>query len=67
LAIAAGANAKAVQRMLGHSSAAMTLDVDAGLFGDDLDSVAALLDSHVPQMRYPVEIKALGGGHDDAA
>src|SRR4051794_11297090 len=27
-----------VQQMLGHSSAAMTLDVNAGLFGDDLDS-----------------------------
>jgi integrase len=30
LAIAAGANVKAVQRMLGHASAAMTLDVYAG-------------------------------------
>lgn len=39
LAIAAGANVKAVQRMLGHASAAMTLDVYAGLFGDDLDAV----------------------------
>jgi integrase len=44
LAIAAGANVKAVQRMLGHASAAMTLDVYAGLFGDDLDTVADLLD-----------------------
>jgi integrase len=40
LAIAAGANVKAVQRMLGHASAAMTLDVYAGLFDDDLDGVA---------------------------
>jgi hypothetical protein len=31
--------------MLGHASAAMTLDVDAGLFGDDLDTVANLLDA----------------------
>jgi hypothetical protein len=30
--------------MLGHASAAMTLDVYAGLFGDDLDTVADLLD-----------------------
>jgi hypothetical protein len=30
--------------MLGHASANMTLDVYAGLFGDDLDSVACLLD-----------------------
>ncbi|MGW3794288.1 hypothetical protein ACWD8I_24405, partial [Micromonospora arida] len=36
---AAGANVKAVQRMLGHASASMTLDVYAGLFGDDLDAV----------------------------
>jgi integrase len=51
LAIAAGANVKAVQRMLGHASAAMTLDVYAGLFGDDLDAVAAALDGLVPQVR----------------
>ena len=45
LAVSAGANIKAVQRMLGHASAAMTLDVYAGLFGDDLDSVADRLDA----------------------
>jgi integrase len=44
LAVSAGANVKAVQRMLGHASAAMTLDVYSGLFDDDLDSVAARLD-----------------------
>lgn len=44
LAISAGANVKAVQRMLGHASAAMTLDVYADLFDDDLDSVADALD-----------------------
>ena len=44
LAVSAGANVKAVQRMLGHASAAMTLDVYAGLFGDDLDAVADRLD-----------------------
>jgi integrase len=44
LAISAGANVKAVQRMLGHASAAMTLDVYADLFDDDLDSVASALD-----------------------
>jgi integrase len=31
--------------MLGHASAAMTLDVYAGLFTDDLDSVAERLDA----------------------
>ena len=35
---------KAVQRMLGHASAAMTLDVYAGLFADDLDALAEGLD-----------------------
>jgi integrase len=44
LAIAAGANVKAVQQMLGHASAAMTLDIYAGLFADDLDAVADQLD-----------------------
>ena len=40
LAISAGANPKVVQRMLGHASAAMTLDTYADLFESDLDSVA---------------------------
>lgn len=44
LAVSAGANVKAVQRMLGHASAAVTLDVYADLFDDDLDSVATALD-----------------------
>lgn len=44
LAISAGANVKAVQRMLGHASASMTLDTYADLFDDDLDGVAAALD-----------------------
>lgn len=40
LAVSAGANVKVVQRMLGHASAAMTLDVYADLFDDDLESVS---------------------------
>jgi integrase len=40
LAISAGANPKVVQRMLGHASAAMTLDVYADLFDSDLSTVA---------------------------
>ena len=36
---------KAVQRMLGHASAAITLDVYADLFEDDLDAVADALNS----------------------
>jgi len=45
LAISAGANVKAVQRMLGHASAAMTLDVYGDLFEDDLDAVSVRLDT----------------------
>lgn len=44
IAISAGANVKAIQRMLGHASASVTLDIYAGLFDDDLDSVASALD-----------------------
>lgn len=44
LAISSGANVKVVQRMLGHKSAAMTLDVYADLFPDDLEQVAERLD-----------------------
>jgi integrase len=40
LAISSGANPKVVQRMLGHASAAMTLDTYADLFESDLDTVA---------------------------
>lgn len=47
LAVQAGANVKAVQKMLGHSSAAMTLDVYADLFDDDLEAVATSLDSAI--------------------
>ena len=49
LAVSSGANVKAVQRMLGHSSAAMTLDVYADLFDDDLDAVAHALDRHAAE------------------
>jgi len=45
LAVASGANVKAVQRMLGHKSAAMTLDTYADLFDSDLDDVALRLDA----------------------
>lgn len=44
LAVAAGANVKAVQRMRGHASAAMTLDGYADLFENDLDQVVDRLD-----------------------
>jgi len=46
LAITAGASVKAVQRMLGHASATLTLDRYGHLFGDELDGVADRLDAH---------------------
>lgn len=40
IAVHSGANVKALQRMLGHKSAAMTLDRYADLFDKDLDMVS---------------------------
>ncbi|MGK9222053.1 MULTISPECIES: tyrosine-type recombinase/integrase [unclassified Microbacterium] len=59
LAVASGAHVKAIQRMLGHASAAMTLDVYADLFDDDLDAVAARMNEH--------RAAALGVSHLHAA
>ena len=47
LAVSSGANVKAVQTMLGHASAVLTLDTYSDLFPDDLDAVAARLDEAV--------------------
>jgi integrase len=44
LAVASGAKVKAVQSMLGHASAAMTLDRYSHLFDDSLEAVADRLD-----------------------
>src|SRR4051794_6823213 len=45
LAISSGASVKAVQSMLGHASAQMTLDRYGHLFPDELDAVADRLDA----------------------
>lgn len=50
LAVQAGANVKALQTMLGHKSATLTLDTYAELFSDDLAAVAATLDAAVEAM-----------------
>ncbi|WP_348637167.1 site-specific integrase [Bifidobacterium sp. ESL0682] len=47
IAVHAGANVKALQRMLGHASASMTLDVYADLFDSDLDDVARMIDASI--------------------
>ncbi|MGK7221518.1 tyrosine-type recombinase/integrase [Kocuria flava] len=52
-AVSAGANVKAVQRMLGHASAAMTLDTYAELFDKDLDAVGDALDDVVSRAGVP--------------
>jgi integrase len=44
LAIAAGADVKVIQTMLGHKDASMTLDIYGHLFPDRLDEVASALD-----------------------
>ncbi|MFD0772613.1 tyrosine-type recombinase/integrase [Streptomonospora algeriensis] len=45
LAIAAGADVKVVQQMLGHTTATMTLDTYGHLFPDRLDEVADAVDA----------------------
>jgi hypothetical protein len=44
LAISSGASIKVVHRMLGHASAAMTLDAYGGLYDDDLEEPADRLE-----------------------
>ena len=56
LAVSAGANVKAVQRLLGHASAYMTLDVYSGLFDDDLEAVADLLDAGAARARADCQV-----------
>ena len=58
LAISAGANVKVVQQMLRHASAAMTLDVYADLFSDDLGTVA---DAHDEKRAQSVPPRVSGG------
>jgi integrase len=53
LAVSAGVNVLALQWMLGHKSAKITLDTYADLFDDDLDAVADTLHA-----RYAREVTA---------
>jgi integrase len=55
LAISSGASIKAVQRMLGHASAKMTLDVYGSLFEEDLETLADRIED-----RYGSEPPPLG-------
>jgi integrase len=56
LAVSAGANVKAVQRMLGRAKASMTLDVYADLFDEDLDGVADRLDAAIRSAAAPLRL-----------
>ncbi|MGR6579309.1 tyrosine-type recombinase/integrase [Rhodococcus qingshengii] len=51
LAIHSGANVKTVQRMLGHASAAMTLDIYGHLWDDELDALPIAMDAHMKAER----------------
>jgi integrase len=67
LAISAGANVKVIQSMLGHQSAALTLDTYAGLFQTDLDEVAERLNAAhanalADSLRIPGPIASMPGG-----
>jgi class 3 adenylate cyclase len=61
LAVSAGANVKALQRMLGHAKASMTLDVYADLFDDDLDVVADQLDAAIKTITTDTTSKLASG------
>ncbi len=63
VAVSAGANVKAVQRMLGHAKATMTLDTYADLFDTDLDDVADRLDTAIRAAAYPLRTGAPNTGH----
>jgi integrase len=56
LAISAGANVKVVQRLLGHATAAMTLDRYGHLLSDDLagvaDALSKAIESTAVSLRY---------------
>jgi site-specific recombinase XerD len=54
LVVSVGANVKAVQRMLGHAKASMTLDVYADLFDEDLNSVAENLSAAIRSAADPL-------------
>lgn len=50
IAVSAGANVKALQNMLGHKSAAMTLDTYADLFDSDLEALGENINAKIPDL-----------------
>jgi hypothetical protein len=59
LGVSAGGSIKAVQRMLGHASAKMTLDTYAGLFEDDLEILADRLNDRILRADVALELPEL--------
>lgn len=57
LAVSAGANVKAVQKMLGHKSAAMTLDTYADLFDRDAEAVADAHDERLTGFAFAAKLQ----------
>ena len=56
LAVSAGAHVKVVQKMLGHASAAMTLDTYADLFDRDAEAVADAHDQRLSGVVFPMNV-----------
>ena len=62
LAVNAGANVKEVQRMLGHRSAAVTLDIYSGLFDEDFGELIGRLDSGISGLIVAKSVAKEGTG-----
>jgi integrase len=67
LMISSGANIKAVQRQLGHASAAMTLDLYGHLYEDDLDALSEALDRRYVAATAPRQTRPERGSSDSPA
>jgi integrase len=67
LMISTGANIKAVQRQLGHASAAMTLDLYGHLYEDDLDALSDALDRRFVAATTHLQTRPERGSSDSPA
>ena len=63
LAIHAGANVKTIQRMVGHASAAITLDVYGHLWDDELDAMPGKIEAHMTAERARAKASAPQAPH----
>ena len=61
LAVSSGASVKAIQTMLGHASAAMTLDVYSHLFADELEDLADKMDQERTARGLPADFLRTNG------